>query len=173
MKRCCKQAISELLKCELTAHLGREKYERHSVYSDQKLPACEKEDGQNYRNGSYHRKFTAKGIGEMNIEVPRDRNGTFNSRLIDKYRRYEKSLESDIVLMFLSGLSTRNLSLISHRLLGRKISASEVSNAGKEMLTGIDAWRLRPLGEFKIKYMFMDRQSFLRHLKLSSVFSVY
>lgn len=86
--------------------------------------------------------------------------GHYSSKLIDRYKRYEKSLESDIVLMFLSGLSTRGLSLISHRLLGRSISASEVSNVSKEMLTGIDAWRLRPLSEFKIKYLFIDGVNF-------------
>ena len=114
----------------------------------------------NYRNGSYLRKYTAKGIGELNIEIPRDRLGTFNSQVLEKYKRYEKSLESDIVLMFLSGLSTRGLSLISHRLLGRSISASEVSNVSKEMLTGIDAWRLRPLSDLEIKYIFMDGVNF-------------
>lgn len=182
MKRCCEQAISELLKCELTLHLGREKYERVLHQCSQLLEGREGTEGTadsengsshpvsvsggvvggrvNYRNGSYMRKYSAKGIGEMSIEVPRDRLGTYNSQLIEKYKRYEKSLETDIVLMFLSGLSTRGLSLISHRLLGRKISASEVSHVSKEMLRGIDAWRLRPLKDLKIKYMYMDGVNF-------------
>jgi putative transposase len=169
MRRCCERAISEILKVELTGHIGREKYERVSVSSKESgssgtsgtsVSESGNEVEVNYRNGSYMRKFAVKGIGELDIEVPRDRLGTFNSQLIDKYRRREKSLDTDIVMMFLSGLSTRGLSLISHRLLGKSISASEVSNVSKEMLTGIDAWRLRPLSDLKIKYMFMDGVNF-------------
>lgn len=155
LRRCGERAIAEILKSELTEFLGRKKYERRSALSLE-----QSDDELNYRNGFYKRKFTAKGIGELNLTVPRDRLGKYSSSLIDKYARYEKSLESDIVLMFLSGLSTRGLSLISKRLLGRKISSSEVSKVNRELLTGIDAWRLRPLSEYKIKYMMIDGVNF-------------
>jgi putative transposase len=62
----------------------------------------------------------------------------YSSKLIRKYERYDKALEKDIVLMFLSGLQTRVISLISKSLLGRTISASEVSTINKELLTGIE-----------------------------------
>ena len=145
MKAACEKAVSELLKVELKQYLKRSKYERLGGQSEK-----------NYRNGSYNRKYTARNIGELNIEVPRDRNGTFKSTLMTKYDRYEKSIEKDISLMFLSGLSTRGISLVSQSLLGRKISASEVSHVNKELLSGIDSWRTRSLKDIKVKYLIID-----------------
>ena len=56
------QYLSALMDAELTHFLGRERYERV-------------EQNSNHRNGSYGRKFTLKGIGEVGLKVPRDRNG--------------------------------------------------------------------------------------------------
>jgi len=149
LREVAEKALTEILKQELTAHLGREKYKRQSEIQNK-----------NYRNGCYERKFAAKNIGELNLQVPRDRNGTFNSKLINKYDRYEKSIEQDVCLLFLSGLSTRSVELVSKTILGRKISRSEVSNINKELLTGIDAWRTRLLNDFDIKYLIMDGVNF-------------
>lgn len=149
MKAACEQAIKELIKMELSNFLGREKYSRIG-----------KDNPANYRNGSYGRTYTAKNIGNLNIKVARDRNGDFESKLIEKYDRYEKCIEKDIVTLFLSGMSTRGISLVSQSLLGRKISAGEVSKVNKELLTGIDRWRQRPLNDLVIKYMFIDGVNF-------------
>jgi len=151
MKQACEKAVTELIKVELTRHLGREKYQRSPAESGLV---------KNYRNGCYPRSYTVKNIGTLDIKVARDRVGTFESKLVNKYERYEKAIEKDIVLMFLSGLSTRGISLISKSLLGRKISASEVSNVNKELMTGIEAWRVRALHEYKIKYLFVDGVNF-------------
>lgn len=148
MKQACERAVTELIKIELTHFLGREKYERKS------------DEKKNYRNGSYERKYTVKNVGELNIGIARDRNGEFNSSLINKYERYEKAIEKDLVLMFLSGLSTRSISLISKSLIGRKVSAAEVSKVNKELMTGIEAWRNRPLFDLEIKYVFIDGVNF-------------
>lgn len=147
-KEIAEKALSELLRQELTHFLGRQKYQR----GDNEDP--------NYRNGFYERKYTAKDIGELKIQVPRDRKGEFNSKMVQKYDRYEKAIETDICLMFLSGLSTRGIELVSKTLLGRKISRSEVSNVNKELLTGIDAWRCRNLADLRIKYMYVDGVNF-------------
>ena len=96
MKQACERAVTELIKTELTHFLGREKYERNPVSVEKK----------NYRNGSYKRNYAVKNVGELEIKIARDRNGEFNSKLINKYERYEKAIEKDLVLMFLSGLST-------------------------------------------------------------------
>jgi putative transposase len=124
-----------------------------SPQSPQSPPSAEKP---NYRNGYYSRHYTVKGIGNLKIEVPRDRLAKFSSELISKYDRYEKSIEKDLGLMFLSGISTRGISLISENLIGRKISAGEVSRVNQELLTGIEAWRTRALNEFKVKYLIVD-----------------
>jgi len=143
MRQACQHAIERMIEMELSEHLGRKPYERT--------------DGEvNYRNGSYPRRFTAKGIGTLNFNVPRDRNGTFQSKVIKRYQRYDDDIAHDMQAIFLSGMSTRNIALFSERLLGRKVSASEVSNVNKELLVAIDAWRTRPLSDVHIEYMIMD-----------------
>jgi putative transposase len=150
LKSTCEAAIAELIKAELTDYLGRERYSRAKNNKRKK----------NYRNGSYLRKYTVKNLGTLDLKIARDRNGTFQSKMIDKYDRYEKVLEKDICLMFLSGLSTRGISMISKTLIGRKISHSEVSNVNKELLRGIEAWRTRSLHDIPIKYMYIDGVNF-------------
>ena len=139
--------MSNLMEGELTGHLGRGRYERLGR-------RC------NYRNGKYGRKLTLKGIGEVNLEVPRDRMGTYQTRVIAKWQRYEKALVDDLSLMFLSGCSTRSLSLISRRLIGRSISPTEISNATKELSGAVEQWRLRDLSEEPIKYLYLDGVNF-------------
>ena len=138
------RVLGELLKEEITHWLGRKKYQRSN------------EEDPNYRNGTTNKRYTVKNIGELEIKVPRDRKGKFSSKLVKKYERYEKLLEKDIALMFLSGLSTRGIELISKSLLGRKISRGEVSAVNKELLSGIETWRIRPLHDCKIKYIYVD-----------------
>jgi putative transposase len=145
MKEVVERTLSELLKSELTAYLGREKYVRSDADSDV-----------NYRNGSYRRSYAVKGAGNVELEIPRDRDGSFKSNLVKRYERRDSRINQDAAVLFLSGLSTRGLQLISKRLLGTKISAGEVSNVAKDLLSGIDAWRLKPLHDYKIKYMCID-----------------
>ncbi len=144
--------MSNLMDGELTWHLGRGRYERLGR-------RC------NYRNGKYGRKLTLKGIGEVNLEVPRDRMGTYQTRVIQKWKRYEQALVDDLSLMFLSGCSTRSLSLISKRLIGRSISPTEVSNATCELSVAVEQWRLRDLSQEPIKYLYLDGVHFRWNLQ--------
>ena len=139
--------LSELMKVELTRFLGRESYER--VESDV-----------DHRNGSYSRHFTLKGIGEVGVKVPRDRDGNFKTQVIPRSKRYESELRQDLSMMFLTGVSTRTLSMMSKRLIGRKISPSEVSNANKELIDAVENWRTRDLSGDRIKYLFLDGVNF-------------
>ena len=139
--------LSELMNIELSHFLGRAPYER-------------KHDNRNHRNGSYDRSFTLKGIGEVKLKVPRDREAEFKSRIIPRSKRYEDSLMQDICMMFLTGISTRSLSMISNKLIGRKISATEVSNASKELIGAAEEWRTRDLSKEPIKYIFLDGVNF-------------
>jgi putative transposase len=138
------QYLSKLMKMELTHFLGRKPYERR-----------EQEDP-NHRNGSYDRNFTLKGVGLVEVEVPRDRKGEYKTQIIARSKRYEDDLRQDLCLMFLSGVSTRSLSMISSRLIGRKLSATEVSNANKEMIEAVEQWRSRDLSRESMKYLFVD-----------------
>lgn len=137
------QYLSELMETELTGFLGRGRYERAEGES-------------NHRNGSYGRKFTLKGIGEIDVNVPRDRKGEFSTQVIPRSKQYEDTLREDLCAMFLAGVSTRTLSLMSERLIGRRISATEVSNASKELSRAVEAWRERDLSSESIKYMYVD-----------------
>ena len=58
--------------------------------------------------------------------------------------------------MFLMGMSTRTLAMMSERLIGRKISPAEVSNANKELIDAVENWRTRDLSTESIKYLFVD-----------------
>lgn len=137
------QYLSALMETELTGFLGRGRYERV-------------EGEINHRNGSYGRKYTLKGIGEIGVNVPRDRNGEFSTQVIPRSKQYEDALREDLCAMFLAGVSTRTLSLMSERLIGRRISAMEVSNASKELSRAVEAWRERDLSSESIKYMYVD-----------------
>ncbi len=139
--------LSKLMDMERTQFLAREWYEH----------------GQrdvNHRNGSYPRNFTLKGIGEVQVEVPRDRKGDFKTQVIPRSKRYENELREDLSFMFLTGVSTRSLSMISTRLIGRKVSPTEVSNANKELIDAVEKWRTRDLSGEPIKYIFLDGVNF-------------
>ena len=137
------QYMSELMDTELTDFLGRKRYERIEGKS-------------NHRNGSYTRKYTLKGIGKVAVNVPRDRQGNFETQVIPRSKQYEDALREDLCVMFLSGVSTRTLSLISEKLIGRKICATEVSKASKQLSDAVEAWRQRDLSVEPIKYMYVD-----------------
>ena len=141
------QYLSRLMDTELTHFLGRERYE-HS------------QGDVNHRNGSYDRGFTLKGIGKVNVNIPRDRKCDFNTQVIPRSKRYEDELRVDLSMMFLTGVSTRSLSMISTRLIGRKISPTEVSNANKELIEAVEKWRTRDLSKEAIKYIFLDGVNF-------------
>lgn len=143
VKQSVGQYMSELMDMELTDFLGRERYQRISG-------KC------NHRNGAYPRKYTLKGIGEVAVRVPRDRNGEFETHVIPRSKQYEDTLREDICVMFLSGVSTRTLSLISEKLIGRGISPTEVSKASRQLTKAVETWRERDLSAEPMKYLYVD-----------------
>ena len=142
------QYLSSLMDSEMTHFLGRRRYERSA------------EEDKNHRNGSYGRKFTLKGIGEVDIHVPRDRKGQFNTQVIPRSKQYEDSIREDVSVMFLAGVSTRTLSMMSERLIGRKISSGEISKVSKDLTRSVEAWRERDLSKEPIKYLYLDGTNF-------------
>ena len=139
--------LTKLMQVELTAFLGRDKYEHGK-------------GDLNYRNGCYGRKFTIKRIGEVDIEIPRDRQGKYKTQVIPRSKRYEEEIRQDLSFMFLTGISTRTLSMMSKRLVGRRVSPSEISNANKSLIDAVEKWRTRDLTEERIKYIFADGVNF-------------
>lgn len=135
--------LTNLMKAELTHVLGREEYERSKGEA-------------NHRNGNYPRNFCIKGIGEVAVKVPRDRNGEYQTQVLPRGKRYEDRIAEDLSIMYLSGISTRTLSMLSRRLIGREISHEEVSKANRELTEAVEKWRSRDLSREKIKYIFVD-----------------
>jgi len=157
IKEAVSKFLTNLMDCELTHHLGRDRYER-------------KPDNDNYRNGNYTRTFCIKGIGDVEVEIPRDRKGEFKTQVIPRSKRYEDRITEDIASMYLTGISTRTLSLLSKRLIGRSISHEEVSNATTDLKKSVEKWRCRSLSHERIKYLFIDGVNF--HMRIAGSIEV-
>lgn len=142
--------LNGLMNTEFELFLGREKHERQALVSITE---------RNYRNGYYQRSFVIKGVGRLNINVPRDRKGLYKTDILNKYQRRETALKEDIALLYLMGTSTRSLALISKRLLGEKISHSQVSQCASVLCDSVEKWRTRPI-EDEIKYLYLDGTNF-------------
>lgn len=139
--------LTAIMNAELTHFLDRMPYER-----------CADKD--NHRNGSYSRKYTLKGIGNVEVRVPRDRKGEYSTQVIPRSKQYEEEIARDMSMMFLAGISTRSLSMLSNRLIGRSISATEISSVNKELTESVEQWRKRDLSKEHVKYIFLDGVNF-------------
>lgn len=139
--------LTKLMDLELTHFLKRDRYQRAPGPS-------------NHRNGGYHREFTLKGIGGVEVKVPRDRKSRFQTKVLPRSKRYEEAISRDISLMYLTGISTRSLSMISERLIGRHLSHEEVSQSSKDLSEAVEKWRMRDLSKEEIKYLFIDGVNF-------------
>ena len=139
--------MNELMQAELSIHLGRERYERTGSRS-------------NHRNGVRRRRITIKNLGTLELRVPRDRDGSFQSAVVPERIQYDPRIEQDLQMLFLGGASTRTVELMSERLFGRRLSAGEVSKANKKLLAPVEAWRNRSLADAKYLYLFLDGTNF-------------
>jgi len=149
-KRIAKEFLETMMSAEISLFLGRERYER------QPLVALKT---RNYRNGWYNRSFCVKGIGQIEMRVPRDRQGNFQTTIIPKYERIDDRIKEDCLLLYLTGLSTRTLEMLSTRLFGRSISKTEISDLSKEIAPKIEQWRNRQVTEV-YKYLYIDGTNF-------------
>lgn len=148
-KEYAKDFLNTLMACEFDLFLGRDHYARQAVAVQER----------NYRNGHYVRSFAIKGIGKIQMRVPRDRKGEYRTSVLQKYARTEGAIHEDAALLYLFGTSTRTLSLISKRLFGVKMSAEQISNCSGRIAEAVEAWRIRPITE-EIKYLYLDGTNF-------------
>lgn len=123
----------------------------------------EEADRRNKRNGYCTRSFALKGIGSITLRVPRDRKGTYDSRVVPASRRYDEAIERDMAALHLAGLSTRMLSVLSGRVLGVRVSPQEVSNSLGKLLPAARAFLERPLGDRRWRYLYLDGTNFAVH----------
>jgi len=133
--------LNQILQAEMTEHLGAE-------------PGEETDDRLGYRNGSYERKLTTR-VGTIELEVPRDREGAFQTALFQRYQRSEKALVLTLMQMVVQGVSTRRVKDITTELCGREFSKSTVSRLAEDLDEQVQAWAERPL-EQEYPFLILD-----------------
>ena len=106
------------------------------------------------RAGSYQRGLETKA-GKVSLKVPKLRRLTFETAIIERYRRRESSVEEALVQMYLAGVSVRRVEDITEALWGTRVSPSTVSDLNKKIYERIEAWRTRPLTG-KHPYVYLD-----------------
>jgi transposase-like protein len=105
------------------------------------------------RAGSYTRKLHTKA-GEVEVKVPKLRKQTFETAIIERYRRRDISIEEAIVQMYLAGVSVRRVEDITEALWGTRVSSGTVSNLNKKVYNHIERWRIQKIeGDFAYVYL--------------------
>ena len=106
------------------------------------------------RSGSYDRKLQTRA-GEVTLKVPKLRRQTFETAIIERYRRRESSVEEALIEMYLAGVSVRRVEDITEALWGTRVSPGTVSNLNKKIYGQIETWRNQPI-EGKQPYLYLD-----------------
>lgn len=128
-----KQGVEEMLKGELDEHLG---YEKHSK---------EGHNTGNSRNGSYKKKVKTDSLGDLVLNIPRDRNSEFEPQLVPKGQRMSDKLEEAIIGMYSRGMTTSDISEQVREVYGVDVSEGTVSNVTNRILEHVKEWQQRPL----------------------------
>ena len=113
------------------------------------------EQRQGYRSGHYNRNLMTTA-GEVKLHVPRLKGVTFETAIIERYRRRESSVEEALMEMYLAGVSVRRVEDITEALWGCKVSSSTISELNKKAYEHIEQWRNRPLKGGKYPYVYVD-----------------
>jgi putative transposase len=133
--------VQRVLEEELTSFLEAEPHERSEMRKG-------------YRNGYKPRTLKTR-LGRMELFVPKDREGRFQTELFERYQRSEKALMLGLAEMYLQGVSTRKVKAITEELCGLDISRSQVSRLTKGLDEEIGLWRSREL-EREYPYLVVD-----------------
>jgi putative transposase len=126
--------IQDMLEAELDEHLGYEKYE------------STEEEKMNYRNGHTSKKLKSS-VGQVEIDIPRDRNAEFDPKVVPKHKRDISEIEHKIIAMYARGMSTREINEQIQDIYGFEVSAEMVSKITDKILPEIEEWQRRPLDE--------------------------
>ncbi len=144
------QAASEV---ELTEHLG---YEKHS-----------KSNNSNYRNG-YNQKTLKSKYGNIDVKIPRDRDSTFEPKIIPKRQTLIEGTEDLILSLYTKGLSVRDIKAHLDDLYGYELSEQTISNITDKIIDVAKEWQNRPLNPI-YPIIFMDAT--VLNIRVDSAFS--
>lgn len=147
LKQLSKRLIERALTGELNHHLKAEQ----EIEFDEPTP--ENSPRGNSRNG-YSKKTIQSDHGEMDLAIPRDRNGEFEPVLVPKHQRRLAGLDEKILVLYARGLSTRDISAQLEELYGVNISPALISEVTDTVSDEVKAWQVRPLDEvYPILYL--------------------
>jgi putative transposase len=127
-----KRVLEAGLQAELTDHLGYEKHDQAGYGSG------------NSRNGSTPKRLQTE-VGDIDLATPRDRNATFDPRLVPKGQRRVGGLSDMIVSLYAGGMTIRDIQAHLERTLGTELSHETISNITDAVLEEVQAWQARPL----------------------------
>lgn len=132
LKQLTKLLVEKALDAEMTEHLGHEKHE----------PVAN--GAGNTRNGRSRK--TLKGeFGELPIEVPRDRQGTFEPKLIPKHQTRWSGFDDKILSLYARGMTVREIQAHLEEMYGAEVSPSLISSVTDAVVDEVKAWQARPL----------------------------
>jgi putative transposase len=130
-----KEGVNQMLQAEMTDHLG---YEKHSK---------DGENSGNSRNGDYP-KTLKTNLGEIKINVPRDRNGEFDPKIVPKHEsRLSDEIAQVIIGLYSRGMSTTDIQEQIEQIYGIQVDSTSVSNITNVLIDSIKEWQNRPLEE--------------------------
>jgi putative transposase len=141
LKQLTKAVLERALNAELSEHVGYEKHDPAGYNSG------------NSRNGTT--KKTLKGeFGEMELETPRDRNGSFEPRIVSKGQTRFDGFDDKIISMYSRGMTTREIEGHLKEMYGVEVSPTLISNVTEAVMEEVRTWQSRPLDEvYPILYM--------------------
>ena len=133
--------VQQTLEEEMEAAIGAGK----SVRTDTRV---------SYRSGYYSRTLITR-VGKLELRVPQDRQGRFSTEVFERYQRSEKALVATLAEMYVQGVSTRKVKVITEELCGHEFSASAVSAIVKRLDEQLSQFAERPL-EDAFPYLILD-----------------
>ena len=141
LKDLMKEFIQEALEIEMDQELGYSKHSRDK-------------DSNNSRNG-YSKKNVKSSFGDIELNIPRDRNGEFDPLVVPKHSRDISGLEEKVISMYGAGMSTRDISKHIEEIYGMELSAESVSKITDTIIPRIEEWKTRAL-EDTYYFVFLD-----------------
>src|SRR5213080_4347351 len=132
LKQLTKRVVERVLEAELTAHLGYAPHVRHGT------------EEHNARNGK-GQKTVQTDTGPVDLQVPRDRNGSFTPQLVPKRQRRLDGFDEKVLALYARGLSTRDIQGHLEELYGTEVSPTLISNITDAVLDEVRTWQARPL----------------------------
>jgi len=141
------ETLNAMLDAEAEAQIGAGRYERHAERKDT-------------RAGHYERKLDTQA-GRVTLNVPKLRKLTFETQIIERYKRREASVEEALIEMYLAGVSVRRVEDVTEALWGTRVSSGTVSRLNHKIYERIDEWRNR-LIEGPHPFVYLDGISLKR-----------